>query len=162
MPVYSFSGIIKEQGYEPSKSRVSWDIKAADKDLAEAFGIKENDPVYVLKTLYKADGKPYCVNTSIMPVELFPKLEFFDFENTSLYQVLGSFYDVEFSNVEKKIYAVCSDVETGKLLEVKENNPILKIDAVAKGKVDNEDRIFEVYRAYLLTDEVCFSTTGTK
>ena len=158
LPSYSFSGIIKKQGFEPSKSRVSWDIKKADKDVAEQLGISEDDSVYVLKTLYKADGEPYCVNTSIMPVELFPKLEFFDFDNTSLYQVLSSFYNVEFSNIEKKIYAVNSDEETGRLLEIREKNPVLQIDAVTKGKIANEDRVFEVYRAYVLTDKICFHT----
>ena len=158
LPMYSFSGTIAKQGHVPSKRRISWDVMQAEKALADTLGIDENESVYVLKTLYKADGKPYCLNTSFMPVKLFPKLEFFDFDNNSLYQVLASFYDVEFSDVEKKIYAVNSDEEKDKLLENNQNSPLLQIDAVAKGKIANEEKTFEVYRAYMLTDELCFKT----
>lgn len=159
--ICTFSGNIAKQGYVPTRNRLSWEIIEAEKELAELLGIEEKDSVYVLKTLYRADGKPYCLNTSFIPVDLFPKLEYFDFDNNSLYQVLESFYDVEFSDVEKKIYAVNGDEETGKILENIDNSPLLKIDAIAKGRVANEERALEVYRAYMLTNELCFKTDRT-
>lgn len=76
----------------PSKKLLSLKAEEADADIRRRMGLEEGEEVYVIKSIYYADGRPYCINTSILPRKLFPKLELFDFNHNSLYEVLKSFY----------------------------------------------------------------------
>ena len=158
LPLYSFSDTIRNQGHVPSKTRISWEVREAGEELGRVLEIDRKDSVYVLKTLYKADDKPYCLNISVMPVDLFPNLDFFDFGNNSLYQVLASFYHVNFTGVDKKLYAVKSDDETRDILENYNDSPLLRVDARAKGIFGGHEKVFEIYRAYVLTDDLCYAS----
>ncbi|MFQ9702336.1 MAG: UTRA domain-containing protein [Enterocloster clostridioformis] len=74
-------------------------------------GLKEREEVYVIKSIYYADGRPYCINTSILPKELFPKLELFDFNRNSLYEVLKSFYQLSFTKARQVLNATVGSSE---------------------------------------------------
>lgn len=155
--IYSFTEAILHQGKTPSKKQLSFLIKKADKELAEKMGIKEGDEVYILKCLYLADGRPYCVNSSIMPVALFPNLEFFDFSKNSLYEILKSFYDLSMTRVQQKVAAITGTEEINTLLENTEKKPLLEINAISRCLTDNHERIFEIYKCYILSDILSYN-----
>lgn len=149
--IYSFTEAILHRGKTPSKRLLSMEKTEADSALKERMGL-ECGQVYRIKSLYFADGQPYCVNTSVLPADLFPNLEFFDFNNRSLYEVLKSFYDLSFTRVNQVIHAVAADEETGTLLEMQVGRPLLNIDAASYCLKDGEERIFEIYECYIVTD----------
>lgn len=155
--IYSFTEAILHQGKQPSKKQLSFMKEEADEELAVKTGIKRGDEVYVLKCLYLADERPYCVNTSVMPAALFPKLEFFDFNKNSLYEILKSFYGLSMTRVQQTIIASVGTEDMNILLENSEEKPLLEINAVSRCLWDNNERIFEIYKCYILTDILSYN-----
>ena len=82
--IYSFTEAILLQGKQPSKQQISFSKEPAGTEIAAKMGLTPTDEIYKIKCLYLADQLPYCVNTSILPTYMFPKLEFFDFNKNSL------------------------------------------------------------------------------
>ena len=94
------------RGHSPSgkdavQKALSLKVEEADADIRRRMGLEEGEEVYVIKSIYYADGRPYCINTSILPRKLFPKLELFDFNHNSLYEVLKSFYQLSFTKARQ-------------------------------------------------------------
>ena len=137
--IYSFTEAVKNEGKTPSKKQLSLKTMNADAYLAEKLQITEGDEVYEIRSLYYADGVPYSLNTAVLPAERFPKLDFFDFNNRSLYEVLGSFFHTEMYRVRQT-------------LERKESQPLLKIKAVSYSLEENREIPVEYYEAYILTE----------
>lgn len=154
--IYSFTEAIVQEGKVPSKEQLLMKKEKAGDSLGKKFGIEADAEVCVIKSVYFADGEPYCVNTSVLPAELFPKLDFFDFNNNSLYEVLKSFYKLEITKVRQTISAINGDEELQKYLKIDDKKPLLKIDAVSYGVFDNKERVFEVYECNILTDTLSY------
>jgi len=151
-PIYSFTEAIINEGKKPSKKQLSFMKQKAGKALGEKMGINEEDTVYIIKCLYFADEEPYSLNTSILPEKLFPKLECFNFNNNSLYDVLKTFYNLSFTKERQTIVATMGTEEINKYLNLKEKKPLLKIDASSYCLCEDHETIFEVYESYILTD----------
>lgn len=150
--IYSFTEAVKNEGKVPSKKQLSLTIEQAGKELASRLEIDEKDEVYIIKSIYFADDIPYSINTSILPVKLFKNLEYFDFNNRSLYEVLKAFYNTEMYHVRQTIEAVSSDEEISQLLNVDEKEPLLKIKAVSYCLKENHEIPVEYYEACFLTE----------
>lgn len=150
--IHSFTEVIKHRGMVPSKKQISFEVVEADEELAEKLEIKPGESVYVLKCLYMANGEPYCVNISKLPVNMFNKLEFFDFNDKSLYEILKTFYNISFTRVHQTIVATNADEEINELLENKEKKPMLQIDGISRALFDNVENVCEYYTSYILTD----------
>lgn len=150
--IYSFTEAIVHQGRTPSKKLLSMTMAGADPDTAHKMGLKADDQVYVIKSLYFADGQPYCINTSMLPAKLFPKLELFDFNNHSLYEVLKSFYHLTFTKARQVLNATVGSREIHGYLDTDERQPLLKINAVSFCLLDEVETVFEIYESYILTD----------
>lgn len=155
--IYSFTEAIIHEGKEPSKQLISLTQKKAGEELSRKMGIREDDEVYEMTSLYFADKQPYCISTSILPTALFPKLEFFDFNNNSLYEVLKNFYQLAFSKVRQTIVATEGTEGINEYLGVEKGRPLLKIDATSFCLHENNEKVFEVYESYILTDILSYS-----
>lgn len=155
--IYSFTEAVIHQGRKPSRKQLYFEKEKAGKAYAEKIGIDPDDEVYVLKCLYFADGLPYCVSTSVMPAALFPKLEFFDFNKHSLYEVLKTFYQLSMTRVQQTIIAEIGSKEINELLENKKNRPLLEIDAVSRCLHQDQEKVFEIYKSYILTDILSYN-----
>ena len=116
------------------------------------MGLEEGEEVYVIKSIYYADGRPYCINTSILPRKLFPKLELFDFNRNSLYEVLKSFYQLSFTKARQVLNATVGSSEIYGYLETEENQPLLRINATSFCLYHDNETVFEIYESYILTD----------
>ena len=155
--IYSFTEAIVNQGKTPSKKQLSLCKKQAGAELADEMGIAPEEMVYEIKSLYLADGVPYCINTCLLPEYLFPKLEYFNFNNHSLYQVLRDFYHLEMTRAQQTLMATLGTQEINQLLENQDNKPLLYIDARSFCLHKNDEKIFEMYKAYVLTDILSYS-----
>lgn len=150
--IYSFTEAIIHQGRTPSKQLLSLKKEGAQEDVRRRMGLEKKDEVYVIKSLYFADGQPYCINTSILPVKLFPKLELFDFNHNSLYEVLKSFYQLSFTKARQVLNATLGSREIYGYLKTDERQPLLKINAESFCLYHDNETIFEIYESYILTD----------
>ena len=150
--IYSFTEAILHQGKTPSKKLLSLKVEEADADIRRRMGLEEGEEVYVIKSIYYADGRPYCINTSILPRKLFPKLELFDFNRNSLYEVLKSFYQLSFTKARQILTATVGSSEIYGYLETEQNQPLLRINAASFCLYHDNETVFEIYESYILTD----------
>ena len=129
--IYSFTEAVRNEGKLPGKKQLSLEK---------------------IRSLYYADGIPYSLNTAVLPAKRFEKLDFFDFNNRSLYEVLGSFYGTYMYRVRQTLEATTADVSVSRLLERDESQPLLRIKAISYCLEDNQEIPVEYYEAYILTD----------
>jgi len=154
--IHSFTEAIIHQGKTPGKKQLQFAVVKADDETARRLEIAPGDPVYVLKCLYLADGEVYCVNTSHMPAAMFPKLEAFNFNMCSLYEVLKSFYQLSISRVKQNLMATLGDETIRQELGLEEAAPLLRIHAVSYCLYQNQEKPFEIYESYILTDKLSY------
>lgn len=150
--IYSFTEAVKNEGKLPGKKQLSLEKKEADVYLADKLQIEEGEEIFEIRSLYYADGIPYSLNTAVLPAKRFEKLDFFDFNNRSLYEVLGSFYGTYMYRVRQTLEATTADVSVSRLLERDESQPLLRIKAISYCLEDNQEIPVEYYEAYILTD----------
>ena len=100
--IYSFTEAVRNEGKLPGKKQLSLEKKEADAYLADKLQIEEGEEIFEIRSLYYADGIPYSLNTAVLPAKRFEKLDFFDFNNRSLYEVLGSFYGTYMYRVRQR------------------------------------------------------------
>lgn len=149
--IYSFTEAVINDGKKPSKKLLSMKKRPATEKEAGQLEISVGNEVYVLRSLYFADEQPFSVNTAVLPVEMFPKLDFFNFNDRSLYEVLRTFFQIEMYRVKQNLFATTGSEEVTELLEVDRNHPLLRIEAVSNCIEKNEERPFEYYEAYIQT-----------
>jgi len=154
--IYSFTEAIQRQGKKPSKKQLSLELQKAGSVYANELKIDEEDNVYVLKSLYMANGIPYSYNISALPADMFPKLEYFDFNNRSLYEVLRTFYGLKISRATQQLAAVTGTDDIVSLLQIEKQHPILRIEATSFSSDDSSERPFEAYKAWMLTDVLSY------
>ena len=155
--IYSFTEAITNQGKTPSKQQIHFKKEVAGEVLAAKMKLDPDDEVYYVKCLYLADGKPYCLNTSILPEKLFPKLEYFNLNRGSLYEILKNFYQLSITRVQQNITAIESSEEIGGYMQLERAKPLLKIEATSFCLHENNEIIFELYESYLMTDILSYS-----
>lgn len=155
--IHSFTEATIHQGKEPGRKQLYFSREKAGEEMAKLLEITPDDEVYRLKCLYLADGELYCVNTSVLPAELFPKLEVFNFNVCSLYDVLKSFYQLNLSRVKQNLEAVMGEEEVRRTLGLHDKKPLLKIQATSYCLHENQEKPFEVYESYILTDILSYS-----
>lgn len=155
--IYSYTEAILHQGKTPSKQQIVLKKETAGEEIAGKMKIDKQDEVYYVKCLYLADGKPYCLNTSILPAQMFPKLECFNMGNSSLYEVLKNFYQLSMTRVQQEIFAAEGTKEINQYMGLEEKKPLLKIKATSYCLRENNEVIFELYESYLLTDILSYS-----
>lgn len=138
----------------PSKKQLSVTKEKPSEEVAGKLDIDINDDVFVINCLYKANDEPYSLNTAILPAAMFPKLDFFNYNVKSLYDVLKTFYNLSISRVCQQISAEYGTEEINTMLNIAENHkPLLRINAVSYCLIKNQEKPFEVYEAYILTDQ---------
>lgn len=150
--IYSFTEEVINEGKSPSKKLISMLKREATIEEESMLEISEKEDVFEIRSLYLADDHPYSVNLSVLPAEMFPKLDFFNFNDRSLYEVLRSFYKTDMYRVKQTLFAVNGTKEISKLLGVKPEHPLLRIQAVSSCVEKNKERPFEYYEAYIRTD----------
>lgn len=155
--IHSFTEAIIHHGKTPGKKQLRFSVIEADTETARLLAISPGDRIYMLKCLYLADGEVYCISTSYMPVSMFPKLEAFNFNTCSLYDVLKTFYQLNISRVKQNLIATFGDAAIQQELGLKEAAPLLRIHAVSYCLYQNQELPFEIYESYILTDKMSYS-----
>lgn len=155
--IHSFTEAIVHQGKAPGRKQICFSREKADEGLAARLELTPGDDVYRLKCLYLADEENYSVSTSVLPAAMFSKLEAFNFNICSLYDVLKTFYQLNISRVKQNIFAATGDEEVQRILEIEKERPLLKIQATSYCLHENQEKPFEVYESYILTDIMSYT-----
>lgn len=155
--IHSFTEAIVHQGKTPGRKQLYFSKEKAGEEFAKLLELSPEDEVYRLSCLYLADDCAYCINSSVLPAGLFPKLESFNFNVCSLYDVLKSFYHLNISRVKQNIIATMGSEEIQKTLGLEEVKPLLGIHATSYCLDENQEKPFEVYESYILTDILSYT-----
>jgi DNA-binding GntR family transcriptional regulator len=126
----SFTSYIEKKGKKPVSKILSAEVinhndKAYFK-LERARGVKEDKELFYL-----------TVDTSIIPLDLFPKIMAYDFEKRSLYDVMRKEYQISPSIVELSIKPYMSDYRIANVFGIQENVPLLMV----QGRVTTENNL---------------------
>ncbi|WP_042346506.1 GntR family transcriptional regulator [Bacillus massiliigorillae] len=152
--IHSYTELITLQGKTAKKVLITQQVKKPSKKIANRLKINEDDDVYEIECLYLADDMPLCINKSILPCVMFPKLDYFDCGKNSLYEILKEFYKLEMSKASQYIEAVLGNEQIYTLLQTKQGYPLLKLNVTSYCLKNGEERPFEVYEAYIKTDVI--------
>ncbi len=130
----SFTDYVQKKGKIPTSKTLTAEITQMDDKpyfkLERARGIKEDGKILYL-----------TVDTSHIPLDLFPGINKYDFEKRSLYDVMRKEYGIRPSTVEIIIKPHIMDERIACVFGISENAPLLRI----QGQVsDAENRVVEL------------------
>lgn len=130
--IWNFSGFtdyLKTKNETPvSKVLAQENVTIDGKDyfkLVRARGVKKDGQVLFL-----------TIDTSLLPISLFPSIEKYNFATDSLYRIMREEYNIYPRHSEITLSPVMIDERTREILKVKSENSILM---KAEGKVLNEE-----------------------
>jgi GntR family transcriptional regulator len=114
----SFSEEMRRHRVLPSSRVLMSAVREADARIAEALAIAIGKPIFVLKRLRMANGEPMGVQTAHIPLDMVPGLETENLENSSLYQILQSRYNLLPARARETYLAIRATAPLAKLLGV--------------------------------------------
>lgn len=121
----------------------------------EDFG-ECGDEVYELGRIRSVDGKPVVVETSILPVSLFPGLEDRTPLPNTLYALFQRSYGIAIVRASEELRAVAATKENAKVLGVVVNTPLME---VVRKAIDITDRVVELRSSRYVTDDLHYDVS---
>jgi GntR family transcriptional regulator len=102
----------------------------ASRRLAELLRIEIGDPIYRVDLLRFANRVPVILERVFFPCVRFPKLEDWDLEKSSIYDLLTSIYNVKLGRISQTVEAITAADTVAQQLRVEENAPLLVLSRV--------------------------------
>ena len=131
MTITSFEDAMRLAGHMPRTNVLVFRCEDAGEDVASPLEISTDDPVYRLVRLRYADDIPNVFVESYVPRDLYPGLEEFDFNETSLYDAMGRCGSPVMS-ARRRLEAIRADGPSAALLDVDPGDPLLLFHTVAR------------------------------
>ncbi|WP_376845843.1 GntR family transcriptional regulator [Camelliibacillus cellulosilyticus] len=128
---YSFSEEMKKMGKTPTTQVISFKIVSASAKVSRILKTEENAQVYDLTRLRLADGEPMMMETTYLPVSLFPGLTKKALERKSMYDTFRSEYKIPISEARESFKAVSIGEREAIYLKEAPGNPALRIERIA-------------------------------
>lgn len=124
----SFTDMVKKKNMTPTTEVHSF-MKIKDSDVAKIFNIDDNDEIYKIVRIRKADNFPVAIEEVYIPVKLVK-----DFENQdltkSLHHLLKNVYNYEIAYSKTNFSAVMANDTQKELLSIEDDAPLLKLENV--------------------------------
>ena len=126
----------------------------ASKEAAEALDIAPGEEVYKLVRLRYLDGEPRFFLETYIPCALYPGLDAYDFNNTSLYYAMSQCGSPVFS-ARSQMQAVLANGAVAPLLDVEEGAPILRYRQVSRTEANQiVEFTWSYYTGTLMLEEL--------
>jgi GntR family transcriptional regulator, N-acetylglucosamine utilization regulator len=126
----SFTEEMRRHGLRSGSRILRSEVVPADAVTAEKLGIPCDTPVFLLKRLRLADGRPMGIQTAFLPLALVPGLPQASLENASLYHILQSEYGLQPAYAHEEHSAVLLKGEGAALLRVRPGSPGLAAERI--------------------------------
>jgi GntR family transcriptional regulator len=128
-----------------------WRAKAG-LEAARILGIRQGDPIIILRRMLRFTGKPVVVDEIYLPGEIFQglTLEMLQDWRGSLYSLFETRFGLRMIRAQEHLRAVAADRGTAELLKVQEGKPLLSVERVT---YTYGDKPVEWRRGLYLTDE---------
>jgi GntR family transcriptional regulator, N-acetylglucosamine utilization regulator len=128
----SFTQQMLAIGRQPGSRQVRVQSRPATTEIASRLGIQEGDPILEIMRVRLADGEPIMLETSHLAQQRFPGLnESLDLSNASLYEYLGSRYQVYVATMDQTLEPVLLTESEAGYLEAETGSPALYSEVIA-------------------------------
>jgi GntR family transcriptional regulator len=91
---YRLTEVMQGMGRESSRKVLRIGVGMPDSRVAEALGLRGRERVVEIERLYFVDGQPFLLQTSHLPVKLFPGMDKQDHAQVSLYTLMEQRYQL--------------------------------------------------------------------
>jgi GntR family transcriptional regulator len=125
-----FSEQLRRNGMVASARVLSATQRPADPAAAEALRINKDDPVYEVRRVRLADGKPIVLERSLFPAGRFPGMLDSRLDG-SLYELLETRYGQRPYRAKESLEPVTARVREAEALEVAEGAPLMLVERTA-------------------------------
>ena len=115
----------------PESSRASARVAEAAPRERERLGLPRSARVVRIERLRLHDGKPFLVETIVLPAARFPGLATREEVPNTLYDLFQSDYGILVARADERLTAVAADRRTARALAIAEGTPLLRIDRIA-------------------------------
>lgn len=136
--VYNFSHEMKALGLTPSSRLLEFGTIDATEDLAQLFDIASGEKVYRLMRVRLANDEPLLLETSFLPVNIYPNLTEGKLKDSSLYELLRDEAKIEPFIAEERYESIIFEKKIADVLECQPNSSGFFIERetkMASGKV---------------------------
>jgi GntR family transcriptional regulator len=125
LQLVSYTQDLSHHGLHPETRILEIGYLSADERMAGLLGIRPGGRVLRIHRLRLADGEPISIDTSNLPARRFPGLRKELPRHRSLYETLGTAYDVHLDEAEETIETVLASPHDAALLGVDVGLPML-------------------------------------
>lgn len=149
----SFSEIISAENKQSSSIVISAKEINTPKDLQHFF--IDEDKIYQINRIRLADNLPMCYEITYISKELCPGIIDFMTPNVSTYDLYEIQYQIQLGEGDFKFKAVNADKEKSRLLDIEENDALLKMEALVN---TNQNKSLYKVEAYYVGEKYTFQT----
>lgn len=154
--VYSFSGQMRELQKNPKSEILQFSEMDIDDKMSNIFALKKPEQVYLIKRIRYADNFPMLLETTYIPVYLYPKLTREKVEGNSLYDLLKNEAGVSPYEAEETYESVVMYPEVCKALKCSCGSCGFFIERIAKMQTGT---VYEYTNSYMRGDSSKLSIT---
>ncbi|MCI1665478.1 MAG: GntR family transcriptional regulator [Atopobiaceae bacterium] len=108
---------------------VDFDVASPPKSVAQSLTMENDEFAYYICRVRIADGTPWTIEYTYMPIKLFPDLRRHDAE-VSLFSYINERTDYTIASSHRTIRAVKPTPEECRLLDVADDEPLLEIEQI--------------------------------
>jgi len=127
----SFQDEMQHEGKVPNTRVLALEKIQAFPKANEVLGLPIDEPLLLLTRLRFADDVPIVLADTYLPYSQYSGLLNYDFETTSLYEVLEQEYDIYISRVVREIEAVTARRKETELLQCSPNQALILARSLA-------------------------------
>ncbi|HLF28899.1 MAG TPA: GntR family transcriptional regulator [Anaerolineae bacterium] len=120
-----FSADMTRAGHRITSRVLRSEVEAAAGSLVDHLQVKPGEPIVALERVRLVDGEPTSWERAYLPTRLCPELTRFDFERTSLYDILRREYHLNLCWARQRMEAALANWQEQQLLLIPEGAPIL-------------------------------------
>lgn len=125
---YRLTDVMQGMGLESSRKVLHISVGMPDSRVAEALGLRGRERVVEIERLYFVNGEPFLLQTSHLPVKLFPGMDKQDHAHVSLYTLMEQQYRLAPDRCSDSFEPVLLHKHDARLLLAQPRMPGLRIE----------------------------------
>lgn len=125
---YSFTEEMKKLGKEAKSEVVGFEIVSAKEKIGRIYGVSEDEVMYKITRIRKADDIPMMYEITYLPYELFKGLNKEYLESRAMYDILINEFNVKLTSAEEYFEPILTKKLESIYLGIPQGAPSLKIE----------------------------------
>ena len=127
----SFTSAMKRRGYKPGAKVISFERRPVEVSLAKELCLRVSAPIWAVRRLRLINQEPVMLENFVMPVQRFPRLERFDLEKRSVYEIMEAEYGVRVSRARQSLEPTVATAYEAEMLQIAQGAPLMLETRVA-------------------------------